>query len=76
MKVIKTTDLALVALLSLEFNIIEMDRGEGGRVTFSFEETPKLNKAMAKYWALEARVEPQKYFNQIRLIKSRIYNNG
>jgi len=71
----KTSDLALVALLSLSFPIKEIDSSDTKRVSFIFESSNALNEQIQAYWLKMLRVEPQEYFNQLKNIKTRIYSN-
>ncbi len=71
----RTSDLALTAVLSLEYPIVDIDRTNYPRAIFIFKKTKKLDQQIESYWNGELRIEPQKFANQIKFIKTRIYSN-
>jgi hypothetical protein len=78
----KTSDLALATYLSsLGFNIVTLDEefSNNGKIRkiFVFETNglTKILAAVEKFNTRKAEVEPQHYFDVMKQIKSRIYNN-
>lgn len=73
----KTADLALVAVLLLFMpdSLDTYDRTNPRKVFFSFRRNDRLDALVDKYWKRELMVEPQDFFNQIKLAKVRIYMN-
>jgi len=69
----ETSDLALVAFLSLLFPIESIDKSNPRKAIFLFTQTQELDKQVRSYWRGETRVEPRAYFDELRRIKSRIY---
>ena len=70
----RTADLALCgALCVLGFVVNEVDRTEVRRSVFIFESSDELRETIDRYWRGELRVEPQAYFNQLKVLKARIY---
>jgi len=69
-----TSDLALIVTLSLFFPVESVEKDESGKAYFSFEQSKKLNKIIDSFYRDELQVSPQKFFNQIKTIKSRIYS--
>lgn len=70
----RTADLALTAALCVSgFVVEEMDRVSPSRSVFVFEKGEELLEAVNQYWRKELRVEPQDYFNQLKILKARIY---
>ena len=69
----KTSDLALAATLSLCRPIKALERINSHKVYFIFKKDRELNELLKKYWKRELKVEPQEYFNQLKMIKTRIY---
>jgi len=69
----QTSDLALVTTLSLFYPIDSVDKTHPRRVLFVFKRNEKLNEIIKCYWHGELKVEPQKFFNQLKNIKTRIY---
>lgn len=72
-KLYKTSDLALASVLSYFFRIEDIERIDPQRVSFVFENTLELQKTVEKFWKEKLKVEPQRYFNEIKNIKNRIY---
>ena len=70
----KTSDLGLATTISLYFPIITTERINPRKVLFIFDKTDDLNKFIDQYWRGEVVVEPQKFTNQIKSIKDRIYS--
>lgn len=68
--------MALVTTLSLEFSIVGLkkDAYDPRRIWFEFEDTDDLQKTVSDFWSGKVKVEPQKLFNQLKMIKTRIYN--
>lgn len=69
----KTSDLALTAAISLFYPIEAIERQNPRKAIFLFKRNESLDELIETYWRGEARVEPQKYFNQLRTIKTRLY---
>lgn len=71
----RSSDLALATLLSLYYPIEAIDRTDpSGKSYFLFKRDEGLDQLVEQYWRRELRVEPQTYFNQLKLIKARLYN--
>ena len=70
----RPADLALTAALCVSgFVVEEVDKVSPQRSVFVFQNGEKLLEAINQYWRQEMRVEPQDYFNQLKIIKARIY---
>lgn len=75
MKEYTTPDLALAATLSqLGHKILKLEKMKAGKYAFVFEQTAELDKSISLYWASELRLEPRAYFEQIKSIKTRMYD--
>jgi hypothetical protein len=70
-----SADLSLVTALSLYYPIDALDRSNPPRVQFLFKRDSDLDKLIEAYWKDELRVSPQTFFNQLKIIKARIYGN-
>ena len=68
-----TSDLALASVLSLWFPLDGLDKANPKRSQFLFCQTDKLQDLINSYWRGELKVEPQQFFNQIRVLKARLY---
>ena len=71
----ESSDLALVTFLSLLFPIDNIDRSNPRRAVFLFKQTEELNKQVQAFWRGETHVEPRAYFDALRRIKSRLYED-
>ncbi len=72
----QTSDLSLATTLSLFASIEEIDRSTNPRkALFIFRKTPELEKLIDQYFRNEIKVSPQVYFNQLRVVKARLYAN-
>lgn len=60
-------------LLTTGYKLIEHTRKQG-LTTFVFESTNDIHDAVAEYYTMNATVEPMKYGNSIRALKSIIHS--
>jgi hypothetical protein len=72
-EVFGSSDLAQVATLAMYFPIEAMDRGKSGKVSFFFKRSAELDVLLEEYWRGDIQVEPKAFFNQVKIIKSRLY---
>ena len=70
-----TSDLSLATTLSLYHPIVEINRSNPRKAVFVFERTPGLQKLIEEYFRNEIKVAPQIYFNQLRVVKARLYDS-
>jgi hypothetical protein len=68
----KTPDLALAGALSLWYTLEAVDFNNPPKAQFLFKRGEKLDELVQMYWRSELQVEPQAYFNQLRVIKTRL----
>lgn len=74
MTVFRTSDLALAAALSvLGFAIKDIEKVQISRAVFIFSDSTDCRKMVDLYWRGELSVNPQSYFNELKSLKSRIY---
>jgi len=69
----RTADLALATAISLFYPIEAIDRQNPRKAQFLFKREGGLDELIESYWRGELKVEPQAYFNQLRIIKARLY---
>lgn len=60
-------------LLTLGYKLVKHSRARG-LTTFTFETNDKVEDAVADYYSLRANVEPLKFGNSIRTLKSIIHS--
>lgn len=70
----KTADLALATAISLFYSLEAVDRQNPRKAQFLFKRNSKLDGLIDSYWREELKVEPQAYFNALRIIKTRLYS--
>lgn len=70
-----SSDLALVAVISLYFPIAIINKDNPKKAVFVFNRSQNLNKLADKYWNKKLLVEPRAYFDQLKAIKARLYAN-
>lgn len=68
-----TSDLALAGVLSLFYPIDFIDKNNPSKAVFGFKKDSNMDQVIESYWKGVLKVEPRAYFNQIKLIKSRLY---
>ncbi len=68
-----TSDLALAAAISLFYPLEAIDRRSPQKAEFLFRRDAQLDKLIEAYWHGEMKVSPQAYFYQLKLIKTRLY---
>jgi hypothetical protein len=69
----RTADLALATAISLFYPIEVIDRKNPRKAQFIFKREDGLDELIESYWRGELKVEPQAYFNALRVIKARLY---
>lgn len=68
-----TPDLALATAISIWYPIDSIDRTNPAKAQFLFKRNSNLDQLIENYWKRELRIEPQAYFSQLKIIKSRLY---
>lgn len=71
----KTSDLALATAICVFGVAIEATEqaDDGRRTVFIFNKSDKLTDITSRFWIGELSIEPQAYFNQLKILKTRIY---
>ncbi|MCX6761120.1 MAG: DUF5659 domain-containing protein [Candidatus Nealsonbacteria bacterium] len=72
--IFRTADLAITAALSVSgFVVDEVEKVSPTRSVFIFIDSAELQEAINKFWRGEMLIEPMAFFNQLKLLKARIY---
>ena len=72
----KTYDLNISAVLvASDFPPDRIERQKNGKVLFFFKSCPAVKKIVENYWKQEIKLNPQKIFDGLKFIKTRIYSN-
>lgn len=70
----KTPNLALAATISLNIPLESIERIQGSRKAyFIFPNTDDVRSLVSDFWNRTLTVEPQAYFDQLKAIKTRLY---
>jgi len=72
---IELQTLALATTLSLFYPIEAIDKQNPRKAYFVFKREEGLDELIEKYWKGELRIEPKTFFNQLRVIKARLYGS-
>ncbi len=72
--VYQCTDLYLAAyLVSEDERIIQVDKTNERRAVFLFEESPRIERLVEKYWDKSGSIEPRAYVSAIKEVKDFLY---
>ena len=71
-----TSDLALVTAISLWYPIDTIDRTNPRKAIFLFKRDSNFDQLVESYWRGELKVRPSVYFNQLKMVKTRLYGEG
>lgn len=63
------------ALVTAGFQLKSLERNALGKVRFLFSETPEIQNALECYWANHLPVDARQLFENIKMLKSRIYGS-
>lgn len=69
----KSSDLALVAAISLWYPVESIEHGPFNKAIFFFKRDENLDQLVELYWRGELKVNPLSYFQQLKLLKTRVY---
>jgi hypothetical protein len=70
----ESSDLHLVAAISLFFQIKTVDKANPRRVVFKFTESDELYSLIDRYWNNKLLLDPLRYSQNLKALKNRIYN--
>lgn len=69
----ESSDLALSAFLSMWYPLEAIDRTNPQKAKFIFKRDEQLDKLIESYWHGQAQVNPIVYFNSLKNVKARLY---
>lgn len=72
----KTTDLALAAMISIHYTLQAIDYSNPQKAIFIFKREEELDALVESYWKRELKVDPKRYYNELRFIKGRLYEKS
>ena len=62
------------ALVSVGFKLISLDKSNPRKVRFVFYREIGIEKIVDEYWANELRIPARVFFDNIKMLKNRIYS--
>ena len=68
-----TSDLALATAISLYYPLEVVDSTNPHKAQFLFKKDGGLDQYIEAYWRGELKVNPATYFNQLKILKARLY---
>jgi hypothetical protein len=69
-----TQDLGLAAAISLFYSLEVIDRTQNpNKALFAFTKNDELDQLVGAYWKGELKASLIAYFNQLKIIKARLY---
>ena len=69
----RTSDLGLASTIALFYPIETINKQNPRKAEFVFRKEKSLDALVEQYWRGLLQVEPQAYFQQLRLVKARLY---
>lgn len=69
----KTSDLCLGTTISLYFPIQKVEFQNSGKGIFVFDKNKEIDDIINRYWNGSLLVNPVEFFQQLKVLKSRIY---
>jgi hypothetical protein len=71
-----TSDLGIAtALVSLGYEVPLHDKSNPTKVIFIFEDRNNINEAVKKFWSNQLPVDARTFFENTKMLKSRIWND-
>lgn len=63
------------AIISVGFPLYKLNKSNPRKVQFSFKEQEEAEKIVDDYWSDNLSVNARTYFDNIKMLKNRIYTN-
>lgn len=74
-KFLSTFDLgAAASLVSAGFELVSLDKANPRKVQFSFRREDGIEKVLDSYWADRLEVKARTLFDNVKMLKNRIYS--
>jgi len=76
-KYFETSDLGLAAaLVTASYPIDHLDKHDTSKIRFVFTRNSGMDDVIQLYWANELKLSLLAYFNNLKMLKNRIYSEG
>jgi hypothetical protein len=71
-----TADLNLAStLISLNYEILDLDKSNPKKIQFAFSRSPNLIQDINNYWGGSLRINPRMLFDSQKMLKCRLYSS-
>lgn len=71
--VFNTSDMASIAvLITVGYKVISLKKTQPGKTVFSFADDGQIQKILNRYWAKDLNVSARDFFENIKMIKTRM----
>ena len=75
-KYFETSDLGLsAALITASYPVDHLDKHDSSKVKFIFSRDDGMDDVIQLYWANELKLSLLAYFNNLKMLKNRIYSD-
>jgi hypothetical protein len=75
-KLFSTSDLGLASsLISTNYTLINLNKLNPKKVLFIFQKDDGIDEVIEDYWSDNLQVSARSYFDNIKMLKSRVYGN-
>jgi hypothetical protein len=75
MQYLETSEFVLAITLQYHnFELVRFKNQDSRRIIFCFKETDELKEAVNAFWRGELRVEPKLFYQNQKMLRSRIHN--
>jgi hypothetical protein len=71
-----TSDLALASAISMKYSLCAINKSNPEKALFLFQRDGGLDDLIQSYWSNSLMVSPLAYFQQLKILKSRLYEQG
>ncbi|MFA7329091.1 MAG: DUF5659 domain-containing protein [Candidatus Ratteibacteria bacterium] len=68
-KIFRTSNIALATMICTSFPLEDVNWEEPRYPQFKFERSPKLERFVTRYRQGRLRIEPQRFFNKLNIVK-------
>ena len=74
--IFSTSDLGCTTAIALFYPVLSVDKTNPQKAEFLFKRNIKLDKLVESYWSNTLKVSPLEYFQKLKVMKSRLYEQG
>lgn len=71
-----TRDMGLATAISLFSPIQMIDKSNPKKAEFTFINSDKIKQIVDSFWKNNLKIDALTFFNQLKIVKTRLYENG